>query len=166
MSTLLVKPRAGGGRVHHVTPKTAKWTHVGFDLWKRKAGELATGTDGDRETCLVFVSGRGSVRVGAEEFGILGGRASPFDGRPWSVYVPPSMVWSVEATEDMVLAVCSARARELPPRIIPLSLVQEPVQGLQRAPCHQHPAEWEMAETFWWWSSRRGQYLVLSAPQA
>ena len=105
MSPLLVKPRAGGGRVHHVTPKTARWTHVGFDLWKRKAGELATGTDGDRETCLVFVSGRGSVRVGAEEYGILGGRSSPFEGRPWSVYVPPAMVWSVEATEDLVLAV-------------------------------------------------------------
>ena len=72
MSPLLVKPRAGGGRVHHVTPKTARWTYVGFDLWKRKAGELATGTDGDRETCLVFISGRGSVRVGAEEYGILG----------------------------------------------------------------------------------------------
>ncbi|MEI2694075.1 MAG: 5-deoxy-glucuronate isomerase [Saprospiraceae bacterium] len=96
MSTLLVKPRAGGGRVHHVTPKTARWTHVGFDLWKRKAGELATGTDGDRETCLVFVSGRGSVRVGAEEYGIFGGRSSPFEGRPWSVDVPPAMVWSVE----------------------------------------------------------------------
>jgi 5-deoxy-glucuronate isomerase len=62
MSPLLVKPRAGGGRVHHVTPKTARWTYVGFDLWKRKPGELATGTDGDRETCLVFISGRGSVR--------------------------------------------------------------------------------------------------------
>ena len=104
MSPLLVKPRAGGGRVHHVTPKTARWTYVGFDLWKRKPGELATGTDGDRETCLVFISGRGSVRVGAEEYGILGGRSSPFEGRPWSVYVPPGTVWSVEATEDLVLA--------------------------------------------------------------
>ena len=140
MSTLLVKPRAGGGRVMHVTPKTAKWTHVGFDLWKRKAGELATGTDGDRETCLVFVSGRGSVRVGAEEFGILVARASPFEGRPWSVYVPPSMVWSVEATEDMVLAVCSAPGKgKLPPRIIPPDvLVQETARP--RAPtCAMSP---------------------------
>ena len=84
-----------------------------------KPGELATGTDGDRETCLVFISGRGSVRVGAEEYGILGGRSSPFEGRPWSVYVPPGMVWSVEATEDLVLAVCSAPGKgKFPPRVI------------------------------------------------
>jgi 5-deoxy-glucuronate isomerase len=149
MSTLLVKPRAGGGRVHHVTPKTARWTHVGFDLWKRKAGELATGTDGDRETCLVFVSGRGSVRVGAEEFGILGGRSSPFEGRPWSVYVPPGMVWSVEATEDLVLAVCSAPGKgKFPPRVIAPDILVQETRGKGSNVRHVTNIlpEWEMAE--------------------
>jgi len=149
MSTLLIKPRAGGGRVHHVTPKTAKWTHVGFDLWKRKAGELATGTDGDRETCLVFVSGRGSVRVGAEEFGILGARSSPFEGRPWSVYVPPGMVWSVEATEDMVLAVCSAPGKgKFPPRVITPDILIQETRGKGSNVRHVTNIlpEWEMAE--------------------
>ena len=122
---------------------------MGFDLWKRKAGELATGTDGDRETCLVFISGRGSVRVGAEEFGILGGRASPFEGRPWSVYVPPSMVWSVEATEDMVLAVCSAPGKgKLPPRIIPPDVLVQETRGKGSNVRHVTNIlpEWEMAE--------------------
>ena len=149
MSPLLVKPRAGGGRVHHVTPKTARWTYVGFDLWKRKAGELATGTDGDRETCLVFISGRGSVRVGAEEYGILGGRDSPFEGRPWSVYVPPGMVWSVEATQDLVLAVCSAPGKgKFPPRVIAPDLLVQESRGKGSNVRHVTNIlpEWEMAE--------------------
>ncbi|MDO8354576.1 MAG: 5-deoxy-glucuronate isomerase, partial [Aestuariivirga sp.] len=149
MSPLLVKPRAGGGRVHHVTPKTARWTYVGFDLWKRKAGELATGTDGDRETCLVFISGRGSVRVGSEEYGILGGRDSPFEGRPWSVYVPPGMVWSVEATQDLVLAVCSAPGKgKFPPRVIAPDLLVQETRGKDSNMRHVTNIlpEWEMAE--------------------
>jgi 5-deoxy-glucuronate isomerase len=149
MSKLLVKPRSGGGRVHHVTPKTAGWTHVGFDLWKRKAGEIATGTDGDRETCLVFVSGRGSVRVGAEEMGILGSRRSPFEGRPWSVYVPPGMVWSVEATDDLVLAVCSAPGKgKLPPRVINPDILVQETRGKGSNVRHVTNIlpEWEMAE--------------------
>jgi 5-deoxy-glucuronate isomerase len=149
MSPLLVKPRTGGGRVHHVTPKTARWAHVGFDLWKRKAGELATGTDGDRETCLVFVSGRGSVRVGAEEYGILGARSSPFEGRPWSVYVPPGMVWSVEATEDLVLAVCSAPGKgKFPPRVIAPDILVQETRGKGSNTRHVTNIlpEWEMAE--------------------
>jgi 5-deoxy-glucuronate isomerase len=127
MTNLLVKPRKGGGRVIHVTPKTARWAYVGFDVWKREAGEIATGIDGDREICLVFISGRGSVRVGSENLGVLGGRASPFEGKPWSVYVCPGHVWSVEATEDLVLAVCSAPGvGKHPSRVIaPDNLVQE-----------------------------------------
>jgi 5-deoxy-glucuronate isomerase len=150
MPKLLVKPRAGEGRVHHITPKTAGWTYVGFDIWKRAPGELATGTDMKRETCLVFVSGRGSVRVGNEEMGILGGRSTPFEGKPWSVYIPPGLVWSVEATSDLVLAVCTAPAKgKLLPRVIgPDSLATE-VRGKGSNVRHVTNIlpEWEEAES-------------------
>jgi 5-deoxy-glucuronate isomerase len=150
MSKLLVKPRDGEGRVIHVTPKTAGWTYVGFDLWKRKLGELATGTDTRRETCLVFVSGRGSVRVGSEEFGILGGRASPFEGKPWSVFIPPGLVWSVEATEDLVLAVCTAPSKsKLPPRVIAPDVLVTETRGKGSNTRHVTNIlpEWEMADS-------------------
>ncbi len=150
MSKLLVKPREGGGRIIHVTPKTAGWTYVGFDLWKLMPAEIATGTSTSRETCLVFISGRGSVRVGAEEFGTLGGRASPFEGKPWSVYVPPGLVWSVEATDDLVLAVCSSPSKsQLPPRVIkPDGLVQETRgKGSNLRHVTNILPEWELAES-------------------
>ncbi|NJM28787.1 MAG: 5-deoxy-glucuronate isomerase [Rhizobiales bacterium] len=115
----LVKQKPGTGRVVHVTPENAKWTYVGFDLWNLAEGGLATGNDGDRETCLVFIGGKGKVRVGHQDMGTLGQRRSPFEGKPWSVYVPPGMVWSVEATGDLTLAVCTAPGKGgLPPRVI------------------------------------------------
>src|SRR5882724_2829452 len=70
MSKLQVKAKEGPGRVIHVTPKSAGWTYVGFDLWKLQQGGIAVGNDGDRETCLVFVSGTGAVRAGTTEYGL------------------------------------------------------------------------------------------------
>ena len=120
MPKLKIHPSTEDGRIVHVTPKSAGWTYVGFDLWKLKPGKIAVGTDGDRETCLVLISGLGSVRAGPTDYGIIGERMSPFEGSPWSVYVPPNITWSVTATTDVVLAVCSAPAKgEWPPRIIP-----------------------------------------------
>lgn len=120
MSKLQIKPKPGEGRVIHVTPQNAGWTYVGFDLWKLKPGSIAVGSDGGREFCLVFISGKGRVHAGTEDFGVIGGRASPFEGKPWSVYVPAGMTWSVTAETDVTLAVCSAPGTgKLPPRLIP-----------------------------------------------
>ena len=69
-----------------------------------------TGRLDGRETCLVLVSGRARIRAGAEEFGMLGERTTPFSGKPWSVYVPPGLGWSAAAEGDCELAVCSAPA--------------------------------------------------------
>ncbi|MGQ0483995.1 MAG: 5-deoxy-glucuronate isomerase [Hyphomicrobiales bacterium] len=119
MSKLQIKPKPGEGRVIHVTPENAGWTYVGFDLWKLKPGGIAVGSDRDREFCLVFISGKGNVHAGAKHFGVVGGRMSPFEGKPWSVYVPAGMTWSVTAENDVTLAVCSAPGSgKLPPRVI------------------------------------------------
>ena len=34
MSKLKIHPALDNGRIVHVTPESAGWTHVGFDLWK------------------------------------------------------------------------------------------------------------------------------------
>ncbi|MGE0004494.1 MAG: 5-deoxy-glucuronate isomerase [Parvibaculaceae bacterium] len=120
MSRLLVKPEAGDGRVLHVTPETAGWTYVGFDLWKLGGGRTAEGRSKDRETCLVFVSGKGRVTAGAQDLGVVGERLSPFEGKPWSVYVPAGLAWSVTAETALELAVCSAPGSgKVPMRVIP-----------------------------------------------
>ncbi|HWK67399.1 MAG TPA: 5-deoxy-glucuronate isomerase [Rhizobiaceae bacterium] len=128
MSRLLVKPGKGNGLVTRVTPESAGWTYVGFDLHRLKPGESVSAETGGREACLVFVSGKGKASAAGQEFGLLGARMSPFEGKPWSVYVPQGSDWSVTAETGLELAVCSAPGLGggLPARVIaPDSLGQE-----------------------------------------
>ncbi|MCA0050372.1 5-deoxy-glucuronate isomerase [Mesorhizobium sp. B283B1A] len=128
MSKLLVKADKGHGRVAHVTPESAGWTYVGFDLHRLKPGETASGKTDDREICLVFVTGKGKAKAGGKDLGLLGQRMSPFEGKPWSVYVPQGSDWSVTAGTELELAVCSAPGLGggLPVRVIgPNDLGQE-----------------------------------------
>ena len=108
MSKLLVKPTGESGRVSHVTPESAGWSYVGFDLYRLKPRQSASAQTGDREVCLVFVTGKGKAWAGGNELGSLGGRTTPFEGRPWSVYVPQGSSWAVTAETELELAVCSA----------------------------------------------------------
>ncbi|TIM28890.1 MAG: 5-deoxy-glucuronate isomerase, partial [Mesorhizobium sp.] len=95
MSKLLIKADKGHGRVAHVTPQSAGWTYVGFDLHRLRPGEAASGQTANCEVCLVFVTGKGKARAGDNDLGLLGERMSPFEGKPWSVYVPQGSDWSV-----------------------------------------------------------------------
>lgn len=130
MPELLVKPQGTKGRVIHVTPRSAGWIHVGFDLHRLSPGEAASDKSPGRETCLVFVSGKGQVNV-INDLGVLGERMSPFEGKPWSVYVPAGTGWSVTATTDLELAVCTAPAKDglLPVRVISPDGLGQEVRG-------------------------------------
>ena len=131
MSRLQLKTRYGAGRVAHVTPETAGWSYVGFDLYRLKPGKSVGAATGEREVCLVFVSGRGSVAAGGRDFGTLGARMSPFEGKPWSVYVPQSSRWQVTPETEVELAVCSAPGLGggLPPRVIAPDGLGQEVRG-------------------------------------
>ncbi|SFU03313.1 5-deoxy-glucuronate isomerase [Mesorhizobium sp. YR577] len=131
MSKLLVKAKQGGGRVAHVTPQSAGWTYVGFDLHRLTLGETVAESSGSREICLVFVTGKGRVHAGGQDLGVLGERMSPFEGKPWSVYVPQDTEWSVEAGTDLELAVCSAPGLGggLPVRVIAPTDLHEELRG-------------------------------------
>src|SRR5262245_57816973 len=107
MPKLLVKPAAGDGRVLNVTPASAGCTYLRLDLWKLSQGQCAEGELKERETCLVFVAGKGRVTVGGTDLGVIGERMSPFEGKPWSVYVPAGKAWNVVAETPLELGVCS-----------------------------------------------------------
>jgi 5-deoxy-glucuronate isomerase len=120
MSRLRLKPSGSTGRVHHVTPQSAGWTYVGFDLYKLAPGERLGEWTGNREVCLVLISGKAKVEAGNTDFGEIGQRMSPFEGEPFAVYAPAGVDWAVEATTLLELAVCSAPGvpNLLPPRLI------------------------------------------------
>ncbi|MEX0859786.1 MAG: 5-deoxy-glucuronate isomerase [Cucumibacter sp.] len=128
---LLSKPLGEEGLVHQVTPQSAGWTYVGFDVWRLLPGERASSQTRDREVCLVLIEGKARIAAGEEEFGELGERMSPFEGKPVSVYVPAGSEWRAEATTDCTLAVCSAPGvpGARPPRLIGLRDVGQEVRG-------------------------------------
>ena len=131
-SHLLVHPSApdAEGRVHAVTPESASWTYVGFDVFDLAGeGTLARET-GDREVCIVLVSGRARVMAGDHDFGVIGQRSSVFEGLPWSVYVPAGSHYRVIAEGACEIAVCSAPAKgQRPALLIAPADVKEETRG-------------------------------------
>ncbi len=123
MSKLRARPESpdADGRVIHVTPESAGWKHVGFDVHRLAPGQTVSKPTGDREVCLVMVTGRAQCGVGDADFGEVGARMSLFEGaKPWSVFVPRETVWRLTAITDVELAVCSAPAHtDRKARLIP-----------------------------------------------
>ncbi|MFI5011499.1 MAG: 5-deoxy-glucuronate isomerase [Hyphomicrobiales bacterium] len=133
MSRLLIKPSApdGRGRITHVTPQSANWTYVGFDVHRLQAGQSIEADTKEREVCLVLICGRAQVLSGGRDFGVIGERSSPFAGKPFSVYVPAGSDWRAVAATDVTLAVCSApgKAGARPARLIPPSGLGQEIRG-------------------------------------
>jgi 5-deoxy-glucuronate isomerase len=107
-------------RTIRVTPESVGWDYVGFDLYRLAAGETARADTDEREVCLVFISGTGRAEAGGEDFGLLGARMSPFDGPPWSLYVPAGSSWKLRAETACEIAACSSPGipGSRPPRVI------------------------------------------------
>ena len=98
-----------GGSVVKVTPESAGWGYVGFEVLKLHGGEPVELRAEGEEVCLVPVSGACSVSSGSEVWEI-GGRKGPFDGPPHALYLPPGTDYRVETAGELELAICSAPA--------------------------------------------------------
>jgi len=109
MTSLLVKPNHAHSQIHAITPASASWHYVGFDLHKLKAGDKVSGVSGDEELIFVVVEGKCELNAAGESFGELGSRMSVFEQTaPHCVYVPNGSDWNAIATTDCELAVCRA----------------------------------------------------------
>lgn len=102
------KPDADASVVK-VTPESAGWKYVSFEVLRFAAGKSVERSAGGGEVCLVPLSGACSVAAGSERWEI-GGRESPFDGPPHALYLPPGTDYRLEAGSELELAVCSAPA--------------------------------------------------------
>jgi 5-deoxy-glucuronate isomerase len=126
MTDLLVSPAstpAADGTILDVTPASAGWQYVGFEVVALTPDVIAERDTRDREVCLVVVSGTVAVVSRHGEWGDLGGRADPWNGPPDAAYLPPETAFSVEALGDRPaeIGLCwapaphgGARARVLP----------------------------------------------------
>ncbi len=111
MTSLLVNSQLpnSDGRIQNITPESASWKYVGFDVFLLKSGQTLEQKTGKREICLVLVSGKANIKTRKESWVKLGERMSVFsEKQPFAVYTPNEDEFTVEALTDLELAVCSA----------------------------------------------------------
>jgi 5-deoxy-glucuronate isomerase len=101
---------AADGCVLRITPESAGWRYVGFEVYRLGPGSRLEATRRDRETCVVVLAGRLDAAAGGVEWRGVGERSTVFDGPPTALYVPPGLSWAVEADGEAELAVCTAPA--------------------------------------------------------
>ena len=133
MSELLLRHHApdASGLVHRVTPESAGWSYVGFELWRLRPGQRIAAATGEREACLVIVGGKADITAGAQSWQGLGDRNGPFEGKsPCSIYVPWHEEFAATAVTDLELAVCwSPGGGDFPVRLIPPEAVATSSRG-------------------------------------
>ncbi|MFV0294126.1 MAG: 5-deoxy-glucuronate isomerase [Paracoccus sp. (in: a-proteobacteria)] len=109
MPNLLHKPFGNHGKVHQITPQNAGWHHVGFSLYRLRAGEAAAEATGDSETILVMIEGKASFYAAGQDWGTLGDRIDVFEKTaPHCLYVPNGHDWNAVAETNCTIAVCTA----------------------------------------------------------
>ncbi|GGY05815.1 5-deoxy-glucuronate isomerase [Litchfieldella qijiaojingensis] len=133
MTSLLVRPQQPDeqGKMLEVTPESAGWDYVGFRVHKLSKGQQIEGNTGNREHCLVLLSGRATVTSGNDRWEDIGERMDIFEKiPPYAVYLPNGVGFSVEATTDLELAVCSAPGKgSYPARLIAPEQVKRSTRG-------------------------------------
>lgn len=103
------KRPAPDGSVLAITPQSAGWTYVGFEVLRLEEGQTVTRETGDLEVCLVLLSGKADVATKLEEWKGIGKRMSVFEKTPpYSVYVPNDDRYEIRALTAVEVAVCSA----------------------------------------------------------
>ena len=70
------------GSLVEVTPESAGWDWVGFEVVRLESGQTLERETGGQEICLVLLSGRCNISAGENEWEDLGERESVFDGPP------------------------------------------------------------------------------------
>jgi 5-deoxy-glucuronate isomerase len=130
VSSLLVHP-SGDGTVVSVTPESAGWTYVGFEVLLLDEGRTVERDTAGRECCVVLVAGKGHVRSEHGDWHDLGGRETPFAGAPDAAYLPPRTPFALEgAAGGMEVALCTAPAGAgAEPRVLPGEESEVEVRG-------------------------------------
>ncbi|NMO96703.1 5-deoxy-glucuronate isomerase [Paenibacillus lemnae] len=111
MPDFIVPPTAPdqNGRVLSITPESAGWEYVGFEVYRLKEGQKLSQVTGDQEAALVLLSGRADVTAGSQTWSDIGQRMSVFEKiPPFTVYVPSEQSYEVTALTELELAVCLA----------------------------------------------------------
>ncbi|OCQ52117.1 5-deoxy-glucuronate isomerase [Photorhabdus australis subsp. thailandensis] len=108
-------------RTQHITPESANWRYVHFDVYELALGEKITLPASENETCLVLVAGKATVTTPHQQFRHIGDRMEPFERKkPYAVYITAGESVEIIADTALELAVCQAPGKgSYPTRLIP-----------------------------------------------
>ncbi|HVH62027.1 MAG TPA: 5-deoxy-glucuronate isomerase [Candidatus Dormibacteraeota bacterium] len=94
-----------------ITPESADWKYVGFQVVRLVKGDDFVGRTGEREVCAVILGGRIDAGFGNHEWRDIGARANVFEGLPFALYAPPGGELYLKAVSDSAeVALCWAPA--------------------------------------------------------
>ena len=131
--SLRVRPTApdAEGRVLTITPESAGWQYVGFEVRRLAAGQDIVLTSAAKETCVVVLTGDADVQIGDRCFRNLGGRKSVFDDAPpGAAYAPAGCGIRIRAGSEAEIALCTAPAAAAgEPRAISAERMPQEVRG-------------------------------------
>jgi 5-deoxy-glucuronate isomerase len=127
MTDLVVHP-SPGAQVLDVTPESAGWLYVGFEVLALN-GASAQRDTGDRELCVVVVQGTAHVRSAHGDWRDLGGRADPWAGLPDAAYLPPATAVTIEGDGEVALCWAPAPNGGASARVLPGSEIEVETRG-------------------------------------
>jgi 5-deoxy-glucuronate isomerase len=136
MMSLQIKSNARGRTM--VELGEGELEYVGFAAYRLSLGETLPVSAGDKELCLVLLSGRVSLKgeapgQGAFDWDNIGDRQSVFEDKsPFAAYLPPGSQAQVVALSDVQIAVCTApgsTSNGLGPRLIQPETMKRSVRG-------------------------------------
>jgi 5-deoxy-glucuronate isomerase len=104
MSELLVHPSAVGHdrTVLRVTPESASWRYVGFEVVELDGERGVSRECGPREVCVVVIGGSATVSSAHGDWRLVG-RSDPWSGPPDAAYLPPGCRFEVLGTGEVAL---------------------------------------------------------------
>ena len=133
VSPLLAKAAPTGREIVDVTPERAGWTHVGFRALRLGEGDSESIDTGERELCLVVLTGTADVTVEGHRYASLGSRSSVFDPvSPAAVYIGAGKSVQVKAvSRDAEIALCTAPADgvDRPTQVLDSAAMKRSVRG-------------------------------------
>ncbi len=132
MSELLVHPLtrpASDGTILRVSPESAQWTWVGFEVLSLSGAGPVTRDCGQREVCIVVVEGTVEIRSRHGDWLGLGSRSDPWSGPPDAAYLPPFTTFTVEGRGEVALCWAPAPNGGAGARKLPGSEIEVEIRG-------------------------------------
>jgi 5-deoxy-glucuronate isomerase len=132
MSELLVHSAGApdpDGTVLSVTPDSAGWRYVGFEVLSLAAGGVARRDTGGRELCAVVIAGTVTVTSEHGRWSDLGGRTDPWSGMPDAAYLPAGTSVTLEGAGEVALCWAPAPGGGAAARVLPGAEIEVETRG-------------------------------------